>query len=76
MMKLVNFVIPSNERMILEIKVSESLYLLIEECLYSMHETVICLVTVPIVEESGLILEVTSIIAMEVTSVELLFHSS
>ena len=28
-------------------------YLLIEECLYSMCETVICLVTVPIVEESG-----------------------
>ena len=76
MMKLVNFVIPSNGRMILEIKVSESLYLLIEECLYSMRETVICLVTVPIVEESGLILEVTSITTMEVASVELLFHSS
>ena len=75
-MKLVNFVIPSNERMILEIKVSESLYLLIEECLYSMRETVICLVTVPIVEESGLILEVTSITTMEVASVKLLFHSS
>ena len=28
-------------------------YLLIEECLYSMCEMVICLVTVPIVEESG-----------------------
>ena len=76
MMKLVNFVIPSNGRMILEIKVSESLYLLIKECLYSMRETVICLVTVPIVEESGLILEVTSITTMEVASVELLFHSS
>ena len=28
-------------------------YLIIEECLYSMCETVICLITVPIVEESG-----------------------
>ena len=36
----------------LEIKMSECPYLLIEECLYSMCETVICLVTVPIVEES------------------------
>ena len=28
-------------------------YLLIEECLYSMCETVICLITVPIIEQSG-----------------------
>ena len=32
---------------------SQSSYLLIKECLYSMCRTVICLVTVPIVEESG-----------------------
>ena len=32
---------------------SEWSYLLIEECLYSMCKTVICLVPVPIVEESG-----------------------
>ena len=32
---------------------SECPYLLIEECLYSMCETVICLVTIPIIEESG-----------------------
>ena len=31
---------------------SECPYLLIKECLYSMCETIICLVTVPIVEES------------------------
>ena len=59
---------------------SESPYLLIEECLYSMCETVICLVTVPIVEESkrfggNFHLEVTSITAMEVTSVRLAFRS-
>ena len=28
-------------------------YLLIDECLYSIRETVICLITVPIVEEFG-----------------------
>ena len=28
-------------------------YLLIDECLYSICETVICLITVPIVEEFG-----------------------
>ena len=43
-------------------------YLLIEESLYSMCGTVICLITVPNVEESGE-LGVTSITAMEVTSV-------
>ena len=39
--------------MIFEMKMCESPYLLIEECLYSMCETIICLVTVPIVEEFG-----------------------
>ena len=40
--------------MISEIKMKKmNPYLLIEECLYSMCEMVICLVTVPIVEESG-----------------------
>ena len=53
---------------------SEWPYLLIEECLYSMCEMIICLITVPIVGESEN-LEVTSIIAMEVTSVGLAFHS-
>ena len=47
------FVIPSNKRIISGIKMSEYIYLLIKECLYSMCETVICLVTVPIVEEFG-----------------------
>ena len=47
------FVIPINKRMIFEMKMCESPYLLIEECLYSMCETVICLVTVPIVDEFG-----------------------
>ena len=36
-----------------QIKMSECPYLLIEECLYSMYETVICLIIVPIVKESG-----------------------
>ena len=56
-MKLVNFMILSNERMVfsLEVKVSEknSPYLLLEECLYSMSGTIICLITVPNVKESG-----------------------
>ena len=47
------FVILSRKEMISQIKMSEWPYLLIEECLYSMCETVICLITVPIVEESG-----------------------
>ena len=54
---------------------SEFPYILIEKCLYSMCEMVICLVTVPIVEESrGL--EVTSVTAMEVTSIVFLFHNN
>ena len=60
---------------LLEVKMSEFPYILIEKCLYSMCETVICLVTVPIVEESrGL--EVTSVTAMEVTSIVFLFHNN
>ena len=44
---------PVTREWFLEVKISECPYLLIEECLYSMCGTVICLVTVPIVEESG-----------------------
>ena len=48
------FVIPNKKGMISEIKMKKmNPYLLIEECLYSMCEMVICLVTVLIVEESG-----------------------
>ena len=46
------FVIPHKKEMISEINVWTNPYLFIEECLYSMCETVICLKTVPIVEES------------------------
>ena len=47
------FVILNKKQVISENKcLNESPYLLIEECLYSMCETVICLITVPIVEES------------------------
>ena len=49
-------------------------YLFIEESLYSICGTVICLIIVLNVEESGE-LGVTSITAMEVTSVGLAFHS-
>ena len=47
------FIILCRKGVISQIKMFECLYLLIEECLYSMCETVICLVTVPIVEEFG-----------------------
>ena len=56
------FVIPNNERMIFGNKSVWMPYLSVRECLYSMWETITCLVTVPISE-------VTSITAMEVTLV-------
>ena len=52
-MKLANFGILSKKEMSSETIMSECPYLLIKECLYSMCGTVICLITVPNVEESG-----------------------
>ena len=46
------FVIPSKKEVFCE-KCLNIPYLLIDECLYSICETVICLITVPIVEEFG-----------------------
>ena len=51
--KVSGFVIPSKKEVISEKKCLNLPYLLIDECLYSIRETVICLITVPIVEESG-----------------------
>ena len=47
------FVILSKKEVISKIKCLNPSYFLIEECLYSMWETVICLITIPIVKESG-----------------------
>ena len=50
--KVSGFVIPSKKEVFCE-KCLNIPYLLIDECLYSTCETVICLITVPIVEEFG-----------------------
>ena len=59
------FVIPSRTEVIFEIK-SLNDCLLGRECLYSIHETVIISITVPIVKES--------LTAMEVTLFGPMFH--
>ena len=46
-------VILSRKEIISQIKMSKWPYLFIEECLYSMCETIIYLITVRIAEESG-----------------------
>ena len=66
MMKLVTFELSVRNEYFLKIKLSGSPLPFIEESLYSMCGTVICLIIVPNVEESGE-LGVTSITVMEVT---------
>ena len=65
MVKLVNLEFSVRKEYFLTLKCLNALRF-IEESLYSMCGTVICLITVPNVEESGE-LGVTSITAMEVT---------
>ena len=66
MMKLVTFELSVRKEYFLKIKLSGSPLPFIEESLYNMCGTVICLVTIPNVEEFGE-LGVTSITAVDVT---------